>query len=62
MQLNGNGGGWDNMFKFLIGMNIEEFVESQVNQGETATMIKVFDHVSGKEFYEEKSVCEGSTH
>ncbi len=62
-QLGGNGGsGWDSMFKMLIGLNIDEFVESQVNEGDNATMVKVFDYVSGKEFYEKESVCEGSTH
>ncbi len=63
MQMHGNGGGWDSTFKVLIGLNLDEFVDSMVKD-ETETMVKVFDHVNKVEFYDKasESVCKGTSH
>lgn len=53
---------WRNIFRPLIGMDIEQFVESMVNQGEEKTMERVYDYINKVEYNEEKSDCEGSTH
>jgi hypothetical protein len=53
---------WKDVFGTILGMNLEQFVESMETVGEDKTMERVYDYINKVDYNEEKHIREGSTH